>query len=57
MDLRTSDGVYFYCLPDCARCKLSGESPEHMIECPKGRWACVPEYCEEYVEEWWRESK
>lgn len=58
MNIRTECGDSIYCLPDCARCKISGISPEHMDSCPLYRYdplrgeTCIPESCEEYTEDW-----
>lgn len=56
MEIRTKDGMMIYCLPDNARCKLTGRNPESMCECPIFNFddlgdICVPELCEEYEEE------
>lgn len=57
MKIRTADGVIMiYCLPDNARCKCTGKSPEKMDSCPIYNFddfgeECVPELCEEYEED------
>ena len=56
MQLQTSDYITMYCLPDNARCKISGENPEVMCECPMKKYdpqgnICCPETCEHYTEE------
>lgn len=56
MRIRNSDGVItIYCLPDNAKCRVSGKSPEYMIKCPIYNFddygdECVPELCDEYEE-------
>lgn len=56
MNLYTADGISYHCLPACARCKISGESPETMDECPDRRFddqglVCIPELCDAYTED------
>jgi len=56
MHVQTDCGIPIYCLPDCARCNLSGRSPEKMVECPARRFddfglVCKPETCPEYRED------
>lgn len=55
MYICTKCGQKIFCLPDNARCKLSGISPLDMDECPLGhdeydRDMCIPEMCDEYEE-------
>ena len=55
MDIMTSDGVRIYVLPECARCKCTGISPDAMTECPLRKFdpfglMCKPDVCEEYTE-------
>ena len=55
MNIRTPDGIEIYCLPDCAKCTYSSESPEDMDVCPIRNFddlglECVPELCEYYTE-------
>ena len=55
MDIRTSDGIKIFVLPENARCELSGQSPEDMLDCPLGLCSeyngdCVPDVCEHYIE-------
>ena len=57
MIIKTIEGIDIYCLPDCARCGMSGENPTDMDECPIGAfdlsgYVCVPDLCDEYSEEW-----
>ena len=53
MTIRTSDGIDIYCLPDCAKCKYTGELVEDMDECPvNDSGVCIPDYCYWYVEDW-----
>lgn len=52
----TSDGTDIYCLPDCAKCLESGESPLDMDRCPLcafDDWGemCIPDICDRYTEE------
>ena len=56
MEFTTADGIIFYCLPDYARCKCTGISPEAMIECPLHKFdihgdKCIPDLCDEYTED------
>lgn len=56
MEIWTKDGLMVYCLPDNAKCKLTGKSPEEMYECPVCNFdnygdICVPALCGEYEEE------
>lgn len=44
------DGVRIYCLPDDAHCKLCGENPLYLSECPAGEDECSGE-CPYYTEE------
>lgn len=55
MEIKTIDGIEIYCLPDCAKCKLTGKSPLEMIECPIKAFddfgdVCNPDLCEHYEE-------
>ena len=55
MDIYTMCGQQIFCLPDIARCKLSGKSPHDMDECPLRHDKydsdmCIPEMCNEYEE-------
>lgn len=55
MNINTPDGISVFCLPDNARCKISGESPCDMDCCPICNFDdygdfCVPELCDEYTE-------
>lgn len=53
-----NDDVEIMVLPDCAKCKLTGESPLEMGECPMGFFQdgdediCISGECEEYTEEY-----
>lgn len=56
LSLYTDGGMQYFCLPDCARCRLTGENPETMDKCPAYNFddhgdVCVPELCNEYEEE------
>ena len=56
MQIKTSDGIDIFCLPDCARCEMSGKTPERMIKCPARQFdafgdLCCPGECEYYTEE------
>ena len=49
MDIQTSDGIVIYCLPECAKCKLTGEHVEEMDECPCcDSGICTPDVCYYY---------
>ena len=55
MDIKTSDGINIYCLPDGAICTLTNEEVMSMDECPCRNFddfgdICVPELCEHYTE-------
>lgn len=57
MEIVTEDGIEIFCLPDCARCKLTGKSPTEMIECPEHCFdvfgdVCRPDDCDYYEENW-----
>ena len=54
MEIMTTDGIVIYCLPDYAKCKCVGVSPEALVECPLHKFddgKCYPELCEEYTED------
>ena len=56
MNIRTPDGIKIYCLPDSARCKCTGVSPEVMDRCPIINFddegdECCPSLCDEYDED------
>ena len=56
MNIRTQWGDKIFCLPDCARCRITGKSPEDMDSCPIINFddfgdECVPELCDEYEED------
>ena len=56
MRITTPDDITIYCLPDCAKCKAAGKSPEELVECPNHTFdlfgdKCIPELCEEYTED------
>lgn len=51
-----SAGQGFYCLPEYARCSVSGENPEDMSYCPLCLFdhlgmVCKPGECEYYTED------
>ena len=55
MDICTQYGQKIFCLPDNARCRLSGKSPHETEKCPIRNFddygdVCVPELCDEYGE-------
>ena len=56
MEIRTSEGIQIYCLPDDAKCLADEEkrSPEQMDQCPlcTKPWEniCKPETCPQYTE-------
>ena len=55
MNIRTSDEIKIFCLPDNACCMQSGKSPKDMSECPIKNFddfgdECVPELCDCYTE-------
>lgn len=53
MTVKTSDGVDIYILPDCAKCKFTGEYIEDMDECPCcDSGICTPDTCFNYDEDW-----
>lgn len=53
MIVKTSDGVDIYILPDCAKCKFTGEHIEDMDECPCcDSGICTPDTCFNYEEDW-----
>lgn len=51
-----NDDVEIMILPDCAKCKLTGNSPLNMEDCPMGFYQdddddiCLPGDCEYYSE-------
>lgn len=52
MDICTKYGQKIFCLPDNARCRLSGKSPHETEKCPIRNFdycgdVCVPELCDE----------
>lgn len=56
MEIRTSEGITIYCLPDNALCKCCGKHPSDIDECPlykfdPYRQECIVDLCEEYTEE------
>lgn len=55
VDVLTKHGQCIMCLPDKARCRLSGKTPHDMDKCPICNFddygdICVPELCDEYEE-------
>ena len=55
MDICTECGQKIFCLPDNARCRLSGKSQHETEKCPIRNFddygdVCVPELCDEYGE-------
>ena len=57
MSIKDESGIEIYCLPDCAKCTLTGKSPEDMDECPgcyfdTFGYECHPGECEYYTEDW-----
>ena len=55
MDICTECGQKIFCLPDNARCRLSGKPPHETEKCPICNFddygdVCVPELCDEYGE-------
>lgn len=56
MTIQTREGIKIYVLPDCAKCRATGKSPTDMEDCPICNFddygdICVPELCDEYIEE------
>lgn len=56
MEVLTECGVQIFCLPDSAKCKVTGENLNLMINCPICNFddygeICVPDLCDEYSEE------
>lgn len=56
MRIETYDRVEIFVLPDSAKCKVTSESPENMIECPMREFdadgsLCIPDCCIKYTEE------
>lgn len=56
MKIKTADGICIYCLPDFAKCKVTGQHPCDMDECPTYEFdefgdVCQPEECEHYSED------
>lgn len=55
MEIKTKYGDEIFCLPDCAKCKLTSINPHKMDSCPiynfddKGD-ICLPELCNYYTE-------
>ena len=56
MRVKTSDGIDIYCLPECAKCKLTEAHIDDMVECPCFDYSeiCTPD-C--YYYEDWEENK
>ena len=53
MRVQTSDGIDIYVLPDCAKCKITGEHIDDMDECPCcDSGICTPDNCVNYEEDW-----
>lgn len=53
MTIKTGDGIDIYCLPECAKCLITGEHLEDMDECPCcDSGVCTPGSCENYIEDW-----
>lgn len=57
MTLKSIDQTELFCLPSCAKCKISGKNPEKMESCPIRKYddfgdECIPEDCEHYFEAW-----
>lgn len=54
LDVKTSDGIDIYILPDCAKCLASDEHtcPLYLDDCPLGNEVCYPGECDEYTEDW-----
>lgn len=55
MNISNPCGTKIYCLPDNARCRCTGKSPEKMDSCPIYNFddfgdECIPECCGEYEE-------
>ncbi len=55
MTLKSIDQTELFCLPSCAKCKISGKNPEKMENCPIRKYddlgdECIPEDCEHYTE-------
>lgn len=58
MTVKTSDGIRIYVLPDCAKCKITGEHIDDMDECPCcDSGICTPDTCFNYDEDWEEEQK
>ena len=52
MDIRTTDGIDIFMLPDLAKCMADEEnrSPLILEECPDGEETCHPDCCPWYQE-------
>ena len=55
MEIKTEEGLDVFVLPECARCRLTGENPMDMDCCPISKVddfgdVCMPEMCDEYQE-------
>ena len=54
MNIKTSEHIDIYILPDSAKCELTGKSPSDMNECPSCEFddedLCIPENCIYYTE-------
>ena len=57
MEIKTIDGIEFFCLPDGAKCKIAWVSPMELPFCPKGIWERCPESCEYYEKELGQHAK
>lgn len=56
MNIMTESGISIYCLPECARCRVTGRNPELMDVCPNRKYdafgdICIPDDCIEYEEQ------
>lgn len=54
-EITSKHGDVIFVLPDHAKCKLTGQNPQEMDNCPICNFddygcLCVPELCEEYIE-------
>lgn len=55
MIIKNKHGMELFCLPSNARCRVTGQNPERMKECPladlpEEKEECIPEICDEYIE-------
>ena len=57
MQYKTSDGVEFFVVPECAKCMWDGTHPDEMLVCPIKNDRpdcdiCTPDLCDYYAEDY-----